>query len=72
MASCGKLRRVVLVRTDVSEERIASTIKVTIIGDLRTTFVVTSNRSKLRSDTFLRNVCFYKSHTEYTRRLHSS
>jgi hypothetical protein len=38
------LRRVALVRTDVSEERIASIITVTRIGDLVTTLPVTSNR----------------------------
>jgi hypothetical protein len=32
MASCGMLRRVALVRTDVSEELNASIIKVTRIG----------------------------------------
>jgi hypothetical protein len=38
------LRRVALVRTDVSEERIASIIMVTRIGERRTTLAVTSNR----------------------------
>jgi hypothetical protein len=36
--------RVALVRTDVSEERIASIIRMTRIGELRTTLAVTSNR----------------------------
>jgi hypothetical protein len=36
---------VVLVRTDVLEERIASIIRVTRIGELGTTLAVTSNRS---------------------------
>jgi hypothetical protein len=44
MPSSGMLRRVDLVRTDVSEERIASIIRVTKIGELRTTLAVTSNR----------------------------
>jgi hypothetical protein len=35
MASSGMLHRVALVRTDVSEERSASIIRVTIIGELR-------------------------------------
>jgi hypothetical protein len=35
---------VALVRTDVSQEGIASIIKVTIIGELGTTLPVTSNR----------------------------
>jgi hypothetical protein len=42
------LLRVALVRTDVSEERIASIIRVTRIGELETTLAVTSNRSTLR------------------------
>jgi hypothetical protein len=36
MASYVMLRRVVLVRTDVSEELSASNIRVTIIGELGT------------------------------------
>jgi hypothetical protein len=43
------LRRVALVRTDVSEERIASIINVTRIGGLGTTSAVTSDRRFLRS-----------------------
>jgi hypothetical protein len=38
------LRRVALVRTDVSEEPSASFIRVTRIGELGTTLAVTSNR----------------------------
>jgi hypothetical protein len=37
------LRRVAHVRTDISEERIASIIKVKIIGELGTTLAVTSD-----------------------------
>jgi hypothetical protein len=44
MASSGMLRRVALVRTDVSEELSASIIRVTTIGELGTTLAVTSNR----------------------------
>jgi hypothetical protein len=44
MASSGTLRRVGLVRTDVSEELSASIIRVTRIGELGTTLAVTSNR----------------------------
>jgi hypothetical protein len=59
MPSSGMLRPVALVRTDVSEESIASIIRVTRIGELGTTLAVTSNRSTLR-----RNVIgSYKSHT---------
>jgi hypothetical protein len=38
------LRRVGLVRTDVSKEYVASIIRVTRIGELGTTLAVTSNR----------------------------
>jgi hypothetical protein len=41
------LRRVVLVRTDVSEELSAPIIKVTRIGELGTTLAVTSNRRRI-------------------------
>jgi hypothetical protein len=58
MASSGMLRRVVLVRTDVSEELSPSFIRVTRIGELGTTLAVTSNRRTLR-----RNVSCYKNHT---------
>jgi hypothetical protein len=43
MASSWMLRRVALVRADVSEERIASFIGVTRIGELGT-LALTSNR----------------------------
>jgi DNA-binding TFAR19-related protein (PDSD5 family) len=42
------LRRVALVRTDVSEELSASFIRLTRIGELGTTLAVTSNRRTLR------------------------
>jgi hypothetical protein len=48
MASSGMLRRVDLVRTDVSEELSASFIRVTRIGELGTALAVTSNRRTLR------------------------
>jgi hypothetical protein len=69
MASSGMLRRVVLVRTDLSEELSASFIRVTRIGEIGTTLAVTSKRRTLRIVTdeggakFLRNVGYYKSHT---------
>jgi hypothetical protein len=44
MVSSGLLRRVALVRTDVSEELGASFIRVTKIGELGTTQAATSNR----------------------------
>jgi hypothetical protein len=40
MPSFGMLRRVALVRTNVSEERSASIIRVTRIGELGTTLTV--------------------------------
>jgi hypothetical protein len=50
------LGRVALVRTDVSEERNASIIKGTRIGEVGTTLAVTSNRRTLRRNTILRSV----------------
>jgi hypothetical protein len=75
MAPSGMLRRVALVRTDVSEEHSASFFRVTRIGELGTTLAVTKNRRTLRRDIsdschpdeggakFLGNVGSYKSHT---------
>jgi hypothetical protein len=48
MAYSWMLRRVALVRTDVSEELSDSFIRVTRIGELGTTLAVTSNRRTLR------------------------
>jgi hypothetical protein len=45
MPSSGMLRRVALVRTDVSEERITSIIRVTRIGKLGKMLAVTGNRN---------------------------
>jgi hypothetical protein len=50
------LRRVALVRTDVSEEPSASFIRVTRIGEVGTTLAATSNRRTLRRMVFLRSV----------------
>jgi hypothetical protein len=47
MVSSGMLRRVAVVRTDVSEEPGASFIRVTRIGELGTTQAATSNRRML-------------------------
>jgi hypothetical protein len=44
MASSGILRRVALVRTDVSKELRASIISVTIFGELGSNLAVNSNR----------------------------
>jgi hypothetical protein len=43
MVSSGMLRRVALVRTDVSEEPSASFIRVTRIGELGITLAATNN-----------------------------
>jgi hypothetical protein len=51
MVSSGLLRRVALVRTDVSEELNASFIRMTRIGELGTTLAATSNRRTLRTNT---------------------
>jgi hypothetical protein len=69
MPSSGMLRRVALVRTDISEEHIASIIRFTRIGELGATSAVSSNRHRLRRNTdnggdmFLQNLGSYKSHT---------
>jgi hypothetical protein len=47
MTSSGMLRRVALVRTDVSEELSASFIIVTRIGELGTMLAVNSNQRTL-------------------------
>jgi hypothetical protein len=52
MPSSCKLRRVDLVRTDVSEERSASITRATRIGELGIALATTSNRHKLRRNTF--------------------
>jgi hypothetical protein len=63
---CG----VALVRSDVSEESIATIIKVKIINDVGTT---DSFRPDGENDMFLRNVGPYKSHVaSHHRRRHSS
>jgi hypothetical protein len=49
MMSSGMLRRVALVRTEVSEQLIASNILVTRIDALVTTLAVTSNECTLRN-----------------------
>jgi hypothetical protein len=56
------LRRVALVRTDVSEELSASFNRVRRIGELGTTLAVTSSTDEGGAK-FLRNVSSYKSHT---------
>jgi hypothetical protein len=58
------LRRVALVKADVSEELSAFFIRVTTIGELGTALAVTSNLRTLEGGAkFLRNFGSYKSHT---------
>jgi hypothetical protein len=59
MPSSGMLRRVALVKKDVSKELSTSLIGVTKICEIGTTLAVTRNRRRLRRllvATFLRNV----------------
>jgi hypothetical protein len=49
MVSSGMLRHVALVRTEVSEERSVSIIRVIRIGELRKMLTITSNRRMLRA-----------------------
>jgi hypothetical protein len=60
MASSGMLRRVALLRTEVTEELSVSIIRMTNIGELETTLALTSNRRTMRRNTkhliFLRSV----------------
>jgi hypothetical protein len=49
MVCSGMLRRVALVISDVSEELIASFIRVTKIGELGRTLAVTNNRLGISS-----------------------
>jgi hypothetical protein len=56
MAFSEMLRRVDLVRTDVSEELSVSFIRVTRIGELGTTLAVASNRRTLLTRATRRNI----------------
>jgi hypothetical protein len=51
MPSYGMLHRVTLVRTDVSDERVASMIWVKRIGKLGPTLELTSSRSTAKNHT---------------------
>jgi hypothetical protein len=65
MASSGMLRRVALVRTDVSEKLSTSFIRVTRTGELGTMLVKLALFLVHRDEgdaKFLRNVGSYKSH----------
>jgi hypothetical protein len=52
MASSEMLRRVALVRIDVSEELGAFFIRVTRIGEVGTTLALLNNRGKLRRNSY--------------------
>jgi DNA-binding TFAR19-related protein (PDSD5 family) len=58
MASSGMLRRVALVRTDLSKELSAYIIRLTRIGELGT-LAVTSNRCMLRRNSQHASVASY-------------
>jgi hypothetical protein len=57
MVSSGMLRRVAVVRTDVSEELSTSFIRVTRISELETTLAVTGNRRTLRRTLYFFSAC---------------
>jgi hypothetical protein len=59
------LRRVALVRSDVSEELSPSFIGVTRIGELGTTLAVTSNRRTLSISSQRRSVASYSYRCSY-------
>jgi hypothetical protein len=59
MPSSEMLRRMALVRTDVSEELSASIITVTRIGELGRTLALTSNPRKLQRNTKRTSVAGY-------------
>jgi hypothetical protein len=61
MVSSGMSSRVALVRTDISEEPDASSIRVTRICELGTTLAVTSNRHTLLRNTKLSHLVFLRS-----------
>jgi hypothetical protein len=76
LPSSGLLRNAALITAHVSEECIASIVRVTRTGELGTlelTSVVDSCHPDDGGDMFLRNVGSYKSHTaSHSRRRYSS
>jgi hypothetical protein len=56
MAPSGMLRRVALVRTDISEELSASFIRVTRIGELGTTVALSSSETSVLTKATRRNI----------------
>jgi hypothetical protein len=65
MVSFGMLRRVALVRTNVSGELSASFIRVTRIGELGTTLAVTSQKTPFFIVTFVKAPNLSKTLIEY-------
>jgi hypothetical protein len=57
MPSSGMSRRVALVTTDGSVERIASIIRVTRIVEVGTTLAVTGNQNMLRRNASVASYC---------------
>jgi hypothetical protein len=75
MPSSGMLRRVAIVRTNVSEEHIASVIRLTRIDELGTTLAATSNanvfpNSQILVTLMMAKICSCETsvHTRATRR----
>jgi hypothetical protein len=70
------LRRVAIVRSDVSKELSASFIRVIRIGELGTTLAVTSNRRTLRRNIIPENAILHSQRREnlksYTTKYHSN
>jgi hypothetical protein len=58
MPSSGMLRRVALVRTDVSKELSASIIRVTRISEIGTTLALTSDRRTLKKLSHFVFICY--------------
>jgi hypothetical protein len=58
MLSSGMLRRVTLVRTDVSEESFVSIIKVITIGELGTTLAAPSDQNTPRRNNIILLIVF--------------
>jgi hypothetical protein len=59
MPSSVMLRRVALLRTDISEDRGSSIIRVIRIGALGTVLAASNNRRTLRRNTILNSVIYY-------------
>jgi hypothetical protein len=65
MPSSGMLRRVVLVRTDNSEELRASIVRVTRIGELGTLALVSNVRFEVFTAVTMKNAVFWDIKTQF-------